>query len=129
MHKIREAAIARLKEVRSPSPLLILEQDKKLQAVLAGWSFIEFQEEHAPRAKGIDGKTASEVVDIVWDGVTFRAEQINEVFGTRMRAKDVVKQAKSLGLGYPDGTIHPLAEAWIAARVQSMIQGRSKRKT
>jgi hypothetical protein len=56
-------------------------------------------------------------------------------FALRKRARGESAQCEPTrrGLGYPDGTIHPLAEQWIAMKVQSMIQARatpkSKRKT
>lgn len=129
MHKIRTEAIERIRKEVGTSPLLILEQDKQLQAVLAGWKFIEFTEDHAPKARKIDGLSLPDLIKVAWDGVSFQEAQVERVLeGCRVPGRKV-RQASTIGLGYPDGTIHQLAEQWIAVKVQALIQTRSKRKT
>ena len=111
------------------SPLLILEQDKRLQATLAGWKFIEFVEERAPKARSVDGLSLPELIDVAWEGVTYRDAQAEAVLGHHLHPSSKIRQAMKLGLGYPDGTIHQLAEQWIALKVQALIQTKPKRKT
>jgi hypothetical protein len=129
MHKTRLEAIARIKQEVGTSPLLILEQDKRLQLTLAGWKFIEFFEDEAPDAKDLDGLSLPELIAVAWDGIGYMDAQIESVVGYDVSPRAVVQQAAKLGLGYPDGTIHHLAEQWIALKVQAMIQSRSKKKT
>jgi len=128
MHKIREAAIARLKAEQNPSSLLVLERDERLQATLALWRFFEFKEDRAPKAKSIDGKSMVELAAIAWDGISYDEEQVAIVLAVRTHAVEKVVQASRIGIGYPDGTIHPLAEAWLATKVRAMLQT-PKRKT
>jgi len=128
MHKVRMAAIERLRREMGTSPLLVLEQDIRLQMTLASWRFIEFREDHAPRARKIDDLPVSELVKVAWDGVSFSEGQVESILESVTVPGRKVRQAMKLGLGYPDGTIHPLAEQWIAMKVQSMIQSRAKPK-
>jgi len=127
MHKIREAAIAQLKAEQHPSSLLVLERDERLQATLALWRFFEFKEVRAPKAKSIDGKSVVELAAIAWDGVEWDESQIKIVLAVRTHAVEKLVQASRIGIGYPDGTIHPLAEAWLSAKVRTMIQAPKRR--
>ena len=128
MHKVRAEAIARIKQEVGTSPLLILEQDKRLQAVLAGWKFIEFYEDAGPTARKLVGRALPELIEIAWDGIGYLDAQVEAVVGMHLRPSSKVRQAGKLGLGFPDGTILPLAEQWIALKVQSLIQEKAKPK-
>jgi hypothetical protein len=128
MHKVREAAIGKIKREVGTSPLLILEQDKQLQAVLASWKFIEFMEDRAPAIRKVEGLTLPQLVTAAWDGISYSAAKVSTLLSLHPNADEKVKQAAGLGLGYPDGTIHPLAEQWIAFTVQSLLKSKAGRK-
>jgi hypothetical protein len=112
----RAESVTRIKDQRSLESLLVLERDRNLAVILAVWSAVSFPgAELPPRVPAGDGGTAVWIAT-AWDGVPRPYANVGALVGRHLPVQDLVDRAISLGLAYPDGTIHPVAESWIAAQ-------------
>jgi hypothetical protein len=122
-------AIDALKRTVSTRPLVALGRDYQMQSLLAVWEYVEIKKAAfdpiTPAGATLPVVGNRSVVNLIgnaWNGLRADPDSIRRLLGPTFPGFEVARRAISLGLVYPDGTIHRAAETWLAAEAVRMTK-------
>lgn len=118
--------IAQLKAHEDNRPLIVAMQDPSLQRVAAVWSLLHFDPTDPPARWDDETRPLGEIsrqdlLAAAWEGIELARADARGLLGQTFDLNEVARFAR-LGLGYPDGTLHSLMDAWLTAQAVSMTK-------
>ena len=60
---------------------------------------------------------------MAWEGIELPVAQTGLLVGRNLPVEDLLARAAQLGLGLPDGSLHPVAEGWLASEAHRIASG------
>ncbi len=101
-----------LRSIKPVGAILLASRDADLQAALACWPFLIFRRKRRAHSRAHYAR-ASEAIADLWAGVEVDVERSEDLVASP-DALYAVKRVAALGLAFPDGTLHPAAQALLA---------------
>jgi hypothetical protein len=118
----RKEAISAILGHRNHEALVVLERDRQLQVVLAVWRMLDFTETAQPKSAARPTNLSGWIA-IAWSGIEMPVAQASALAGEYLPVAALLQRAALLGLGLPDGSVHPVADGWLAAESARIAQG------